>query len=421
MFDPSQHYLTLEQMAGLLAIDHVFGTSPQQCPKAERAAFIHGVLVHHTYLQCSRRERGVILRYLRAATGYSPSQLSRHIHAYKGGKQLCQPYRRHRFATRFTDVDREMLAETDNLHGRLNGAATRKICERMVACGDHRFSRLAGISVSHLYALRGDDQYRTCALTFQRTKPVQVPIGERRKPEPEGRPGFLRVDTVHQGDRGKEKGVYHVNLVDEVTQWQIVLAVEEISERFLLPVLREALRLFPFVITNFHSDNGSEFINKTVAKLLQNLLISQTKGRPRHSNDNGLVESKNGAVIRKHMGYIHIPGRFAPRINQFYREHLIPYLNFHRPCAFPTRKLLPNGKVEITYRMRDYRTPLERFLSLDHPELYLRKPMTAEILQEMAREKTPNQAVQEMQEAKRKLLTLILEHLHDTPESPLHS
>ena len=63
---------------------------------------------------------------------------------------------------------------------------------------------------------------------------------------------------------------------------------------------------FPFPILGFHSDNGSEFINHTVAKLLNKLLIEQTKSRPRHSNDNGLVERKNGAVIRKHMGFDHI-------------------------------------------------------------------------------------------------------------------
>jgi transposase InsO family protein len=139
-----------------------------------------------------------------------------------------------------------------------------------------------------------------------KTQSVQVNIGERRKPEPDGRPGFLRVDTVHQGDvvrNGKMiKSLYHINLVDEITQYQVVFAVEGISESFLKPVIEAALTLFPFVVINFHSDNGSEFINKTVAELLNKLLITQTKSRPRRSNDNGLAESKNGSTIRKHLG-----------------------------------------------------------------------------------------------------------------------
>ena len=77
-----------------------------------------------------------------------------------------------------------------------------------------------------------------------------------------------------------------MNLVDEVTQWEIVFAVAEISERFLLPLLKEALNQFPFVIQNFHSDNGSEYINYKVADLLERMGISQTKSRARRSNDN---------------------------------------------------------------------------------------------------------------------------------------
>src|SRR6266404_8767159 len=93
------------------------------------------------------------------------------------------------------------------------------------------------------------------------------------------------------------------------------------------------LAQFPFRIRGFHSDNGSEFINHTVAKLLNKLLIEPTKSRPRHSNDNGLAETKNGAVVRKHMGYTHIAAPHAKAIAGFYQEHFNPYLNFHRPCG----------------------------------------------------------------------------------------
>ena len=136
-------------------------------------------------------------------------------------------------------------------------------------------------------------------MNYVKTKPTGVTIAERRRPNPQGRPGYLRLDAVHQGDQNGAKGVFHINAVDEVTQWQIVAATERISEAWLLPVLKTMLEQFPFRILGFHSDNGSEFINATVAKLLGKLLIEQTKSRPRQSNDNALVETKNGAVIRK--------------------------------------------------------------------------------------------------------------------------
>ena len=242
-------------------------------------------------------------------------------------------------------------------------------------------------------------------MTIEKTKPVQRSIGERRKPEPLGAPGFLRVDTVHQGDFGKEKGVYHINLVDEVTQWEVIVAVEQLIEACVEPALEGAFSLFPFRIRNFHSDNGSEYINDIVQQFLRRFVVKQTKSRPRHSNDNGLAETKNGAVIRKHMGYRHIPQPYASRINVFYQEHLIPYLNFYRPCAFPEVTVLPNGKKIVKYK--EYKTPLKKLLSLDKPEQYLRDGITLDDLHLHASKKLPNQAAEDMQEAKRKLFSVI--------------
>lgn len=123
--------------------------------------------------------------------------------------------------------------------------------------------------------------------------------------------------------------MYHVNAVDSVTQWEVVATCERISEAFLLPVLQDLMQQFSFQILGFHSDNGSEYINKTVAPLLDKLRVEQTKSRPRHSNDNALAESKNGSIVRKAFGYSHIPQRFAAPINLFCREHLNPYVNLH--------------------------------------------------------------------------------------------
>jgi len=75
------------------------------------------------------------------------------------------------------------------------------------------------------------------------------------------------------------KGLYLINAVDEFTQFQAVFAVELISEAYLLPVLEAMMDAFPFVIRSFHSDNGSEYINYKVAKLLEKLRIEQTKSR----------------------------------------------------------------------------------------------------------------------------------------------
>ena len=241
-------------------------------------------------------------------TGLSRAQVTRLIARYTAGGRV-QPtvYRRRRFPERYTRADIELLASVDEAHETLSGPATRRILEReAVLYGNRQFARLATISVAHLYNLRKSRRYRERRLNYVKTRPTTIAIGERRKPEPRGRPGYLRLDTVHQGDTAEAKGVYHINAVDEVTQWQIAGSTARISELYLEPLIESMLRQFPFRILGFHTDNGSEFINRTVAQLLNKLLIEQTKSRPRQSGDNGLIETKNGAVIRKHMGYGYI-------------------------------------------------------------------------------------------------------------------
>ena len=95
-----------------------------------------------------------------------------------------------------------------------------------------RYERLSTISVAHIYNLRRSTTYCNQRRNFTKTKRSPVAIGERRKPQPQGQPGFIRIDTVHQGDEDGIKGVYHINAVDEVTQMEVICAVEKISERY---------------------------------------------------------------------------------------------------------------------------------------------------------------------------------------------
>ena len=213
------------------------------------------------------------------------------------------------------------------------------------------------------------------------TKATAVAVGERRAPQPDGLPGFLRVDTVHQGDRDGAKGVYLINVVDEVTQYEFVGAVVAISERFLVPVLDGLLGLFPFVVVGFHADNGSEYVNHTVAALLNKLHIRDfTKSRPRRSTDNALVEGKNANVVRRFLGHDHIPQRFAPLVDAFAREHLSPYLNYHRPCLFATEREGANGRIRRVYRATDVQTPYDKLRSLPHAEECLKPGISFEKL-----------------------------------------
>ena len=305
--------------------------------KQKRYDFIRKSLVKLSYSARSKADKGIIKRFLMKVTGYSRPQLTRLIGQHKAtGKIKWKPCRNNGFVKKYNDKDIRLLAKTDQQHETPCGHAVKKFCERAYdVYGEKKYQNLAQLSVSHLYNLRGSKTYTTQRRTFEKTKPRHVAIGERRKPQPDGEPGYIRIDTVHQGDLDKVKGVYYINAVDEVTQFQIVCSVEKISEQYLVPIIKLILKEFPFIIKGFHSDNGSKYINKNIAELLQKLFIEFTKSRSRTSNDNALVESKNARVIRKQFGYSHISQKWAPKINEFSLAFLVPYINFHRPCFFP--------------------------------------------------------------------------------------
>ncbi|MCP4285249.1 MAG: hypothetical protein GY792_12470 [Gammaproteobacteria bacterium] len=98
------------------------------------------------------------------------------------------------FTSKYTRQDIRLLARLDELHGTLSGPAAKKLCERTwQVFKQTEYQRLAGISVSHLYNLRQSTPYARQRGTFNKTHPVQSHIGERRKPRPEGRPGYVHV------------------------------------------------------------------------------------------------------------------------------------------------------------------------------------------------------------------------------------
>jgi len=378
---------------------------------SERYEHISRVLKRFDYPRRPKRERGVLLRYLQLTSGYSRAQVTRLIAQWHGNRLAAVPLaKRYRapaapFARKYTPPDIGLLAEMDKANEDVCGPAIAHLLQRAYRVyGDTRYERLANLSVSHLYNLRKSAGYRALRVIFTKTHPACNSIGTRKAPRPDGRAGFIRVDTVHQGDLDGIKGVYHITCVDAVSQWQVEACVQGISEAFLLPVLELVIGQFPFVVAGFHSDNGSEFINGPVAKILEKLRIEQTKSRSRQSNDNALAESKNGSVVRKHMGYAHIPQQYAKPINAFYQETFNPWLNLHRPCMFATEIISPKGKIIKRYKHEEVKTPLECLAQLCEKGLATLKPgTTLEALQAQAKSKTDLAAAQEMQRAKSEL------------------
>jgi len=379
----------------------------------ERNDWMEKVLFHHNYRKCRRPDKGIIRQYILKITGLSRAHANRLIGEYLHKCQIRKMNRqtgakRNCFGRIYKEADIKLLAVADNAHGRLSGPAMLEIFRRECEVfGKTEYASLMNISISHLYRLRTDDGYKRDALTFEKTNPTKVPIGERRRPEPNGKPGYLCVDSVHQGDRDGSKGIYHINITDAVTQFEFVGSVEAISEKFIKKILAELLEQFPFMIIEFHSDNGSEYINRIVAELLNKLLIKQTKSRPRHCNDNGLAETKNGSIIRKYIGYAYIGKKHASTVNNFYQNVFNEYLNYHRPCGFAEIKTNAKGKEIKKYPKENYQTPYEKFKSLPNAEQYLKPGITFADLDKIAMTKSDIEYAKYMQEEKCKMFKII--------------
>ena len=378
---------------------------------AEAQRFIRQTLRRFGYTRRCRADKGVLRVYLMTVTGLSRAQVTRRIRQYRETGHVrdrrdapAQPFTR-----RYTGADARALADLDALHGQLSGPATRRLCQRAWhVFGDTRYTRLAGISNGHLYNLRHRIGYQRRRGRIDKTRPTPRPIAERRRPEPHGQPGYLRVDSVHQGDLDGVKGVYHLNIVDAVTQYQFVGSIPRINEAFLLPLLEDLINAFPFKIEGLHADNGSEYINYQVAEMLNKLRVTEfTKSRARQTTDNALVESKNATVVRKHLGYGHIPAACAKALNHFNQHVLSPYLNYHRPCLFAVEHVDAKGKIRKTYPANQVATPYEKLKSVPQATTYLKDGIDFETLDAQAHQMTDNEAARQLNDTKAELFQSI--------------
>ncbi len=379
--------------------------------KAQAYNWVEETLVKFEYIKQTKSDKGVLRTYIALMTGYSRAQATRLISQYlRTGEVQVTEYQRHSFSRKYQDNDLKLLANTDELHEFPNGNAVKTTLKRLAVL-DPRYKTIAEASVSHIYNLRKKPAYQRITKWFAKTKSKygRIGMGQRQKPQSGGRPGFIRIDSVHQGDRLKTKGVYHINSIDEVTQFEFIGAVQAPTEEHMLPLLKQLINAYPFKILGFHADNGSEFINQYVVALLNKLLIKLTKSRPRHSNDNALVESKNGTIIRKWFGYGFIDSSNASTLNTFYFGSFNRYLNFHRPCAFATDLIDPKGKIKKIYPLKNYKTPYEKFKSLPRCRQYLKNGLSIKQLDLIANAHTDNQMAQIVQSQRKDLFSKIFQ------------
>ncbi len=393
----------VSQLREFLKASQGMEVSMEDASIEDKYSFIDETVDRLHYHALKRKDKKIIINYLRKITGYKHTQLFRLIKRAGKGKLAKIAYHRANPHHIYTSRDIKLLEKTDEFHVRLSDMATKEILRREYELFNHQeFKTISGVSHSHIDNLRESPIYRNSWVNH--TKARLVPIGITMPPENFGRPGSIRVDAVSQKD------VYHINSVDEITQWEIVVCVPQISEACMIPAIETLINQYPFVIFNFHSDRGGENINYQIADLLQRLLIKQTKSRSNHCNDNALVETKNGSVIRKNMGWMHINQGLADRVNNYYKNFFNPYLNYHRPCGYPTVVTDDKGKKHKVYKT--YQVPYEALKGITGASNFLKPGLTFEKLDIIAYQQSDNEFAAIMREEERKLFDLIMKTDH---------
>lgn len=124
----------------------------------------------------------------------------------------------------------------------------------------------------------------------------------------------------------------------------------------------------------------------------------------RQTNDNALVEGKNGSIVRKWFGYCYIPQKHAALINEFLKKYFISYINYHRPCHYPVVTVdEKTGKQRKRYPYDKMMTPYEKLKSLPDSKRYLKPGISFTELDIAAKEETDLEAARKAKQAREKL------------------
>jgi transposase InsO family protein len=182
------------------------------------------------------------------------------------------------------------------------------------------------------------------------TKPVdslksRIPIRTFYSAEERKKPGFWQIDTVHHcGQATSGQYLHTLTATDVSSGWIELHSLLNNAQKWTFEALAhiKATALIP--VSEFHSDNGSEFINNATERWCADNHIPFTRSRDHKKNDNCFVEQKNGAVVRSYVDYDRLEGLEEQALLAAVYQPLVPLLNFFMPSQKLITKLRIGSK-----------------------------------------------------------------------------
>jgi len=175
-------------------------------------------------------------------------------------------------------------------------------------------------------------------------------------------PGSLQADLVlHCGE--SLEGLFLTTLctVDVALGWTELRPVWGTGQQRVGGAMHDIRRRLPFPVRALHTDNGSEFINRTLYSWCQRQGIQFTRGRSYHKNDQAYVEERNWLSVRRQVGY----DRYSSQKAFELLHQLYPLLSVHNNFFRPVRKLVGKQRLgsKVVKRYDEPRTPYQRLLA----------------------------------------------------------
>jgi hypothetical protein len=179
-------------------------------------------------------------------------------------------------------------------------------------------------------------------------------------------PGFCEVDMVaHGGTSVAGSFIQTLTMVDVATGWTECLPLLTRDGSLVVEAMRHVQSLFPWLLRGVDFDNDSAFMNDMVVPWCREQKLEVTRSRAYKKNDQAFVEQKNGAVVRRLMGYGRFDGADTARVMSRLYAAARLYINFFQPSFKLKEKRREGAKVIKRYHAPS--TPYERALA--HPKL----------------------------------------------------
>jgi hypothetical protein len=323
------------------------------------------------YARGTRGERGRILDEFVAVTGFHRKHAMRLLRGGKPGRQRGpRPNRRI-----YDHAVREALIVIWEASDRICGKRLRPLVPILLeAMERHGHVQLAPEVRAGLLAMSAATMDRALrevreqaggrarrraapSAAIRRTVPVRTFADWADPP-----PGFVEADLVsHSGPSAKGSFVHTLVLTDIATGWTECAPLLVREQGVLTKVLDEVRKLMPFPLLGFDSDNDSVFMNETVRDYCQAACVAFTRCRPYRKNDQAWVEQKNGAVVRRMVGYRRLEGlEAAAALAQLYAAVRL-FVNFFQPSFKLAEKVRDGAKVTKRYHVPA--TPYQRLIA----------------------------------------------------------